>query len=119
MKPRHAHGYELEAYFVFSQPVPSVENPLKNLKLEAYPNDDTSFRAARLTGDADPDAALETLRALLLSGTVRWLELGLRGYSFMDGKREYRPWRSNAHLSLDALLELTHLEPEMRYHAPV
>jgi hypothetical protein len=119
MKLRNAHGAELEAYFVFSVS-PLVEIPsIEGVRLEVYPNDDGSLRAARITGDADGHEALERLRARLLSGELRWLEIGLRGYSLMEGKREYRPWRRNAHLSVEDFVALTALEPEVRYHAPV
>jgi hypothetical protein len=118
MKLRNAHGYELEAYFVFTNPVQTVQAPLEGLKLETYPTEHGLFRAARVTGDANGEIALEVLRTELLNGTVRWLELGLRGYALMEGKREYRPWRRNAHLGLEALRNLETLEPEVRYHAP-
>ncbi len=119
MTKRFAQGYELEAYLVFSQPLPldGVVNPLPTLKLEVYPLDETRGRAIRLSGDIDGARALEVLRGLLGNG-VRWLEVGLRGYGLMEGKREYRPWRRNAHLSLEALMALSALEPEVRYHAP-
>ena len=119
MKLRNAHGAELEAFFVFSVS-PQMEIPsLDGVKLEVYPNDDGSLRAARITGDADGQEALERLRTRLLSGELRWLEIGLRGYSLMEGKREYRPWLRNAHLSLEEFTKLAVLEPEVRYHAPV
>jgi hypothetical protein len=119
MKLRNAHGAELEAYFVFSVS-PQLEIPsVEGVKLEVYPNEDGSLRAARISGDADGKETLERLRARLLSGELRWLEIGLRGYSLMEGKREYRPWRKNAHLSLEDFAKLETLEPEVRYHAPV
>lgn len=121
MKPRHSHGASLEAYLVFSSPLPNSElhNPLAGCQLEIYPDSPTHIRAVRIFGDTDPQTALEVLRDLLQSGAVRWLELGMRGYALMEGKREYRPWRSNKHLSLQAMLALSHLEPEVRYHAPI
>ncbi len=121
MKPRHAQGSELEVYFVYSQPIPSesVVAPLPGMRLEAFPHDDQTVRSVRCTGDADPPEALKALRGWLASGQIRWLELGLRGYGLIDGKREYRPWRKNAHLSLAQLLALETLEPEIRYHAPI
>ena len=118
MKLRNAHGTELEVYVVYTQPVATATLQLEGLSIEFYPTDDGQFRAARGTGDVDGNLALETLRALLLSGEIRWLELGLRGYSLMEKKREYRPWRKNTHLTLETFVHLTTLEPEVRYHAP-
>ena len=119
MKLRNAHGTELEVYIVYTQPVAIATLQLEGLKLEHYPTPEGLIRAARGTGDVDGNAALERLRAMLLSGEIRWLELGSRGYSLMEKKREYRPWRKNAHLTLEALTALTALEPEVRYHAPI
>ncbi len=119
MKLRNAHGTELELYIVYTQPVASAALQLEGLKFETYPTPDGLIRAARGTGDVAGSVALETLRAMLLSGEIRWLELGLRGYSLMEKKREYRPWRKNAHLSLEQFTDLTALEPEVRYHAPI
>jgi hypothetical protein len=119
VKPRHAHGSQLESYFVYRVPVHAVEVALEGARLEVYRNDDGTVRAAHLNGDVDPARALTVLRAMLERGEVRWLELGLRAYALMEGKREYRPWRRNAHLSLAALGALERLEPEVHYHAPV
>jgi hypothetical protein len=120
VNPRNAHGIELEIYFVYTTPVAVATTlQLAGLTLEDYPTSDGLFRAARGTGDVPGSVALETLRAMLLSGQIRWLELGLRGYSLMEKRREYRPWRKNAHLTLEAFTALTALEPEVRYHAPV
>ena len=116
---RNAHGTELEVYIVYTQPVAASPLRLEGLNFEHYPNPDGLIRAARGTGDASGDQALVTLRSMLLSGEIRWLELGLRGYSLMEKKREYRPWRKNAHLTLQAFTTLTALEPEVRYHAPI
>ncbi len=118
MKLRNAHGTELELYIVYTQPVAVATLQLEGLNLEHYPTPDGLIRAARGTGDVAGNLALETLRAMLLSGQIRWLELGLRGYSLMEGKREFRPWRKNAHLTLETFSALTTLEPEVRYHAP-
>jgi hypothetical protein len=119
MKPRHSHGASLEAYLVFSTPQQKVINPILGCQIETYPENPTHTRAIRVYGDVEAGIALQTLRDLLLTGQVRWLELGMRGYALMEGKREYRPWRSNKHLTQEALLQLTSLEPEVRYHAPV
>jgi hypothetical protein len=119
MKPKHSHGASLEAYLVFSTPQLEVINPIQGCQIEMYPENPTHTRAIRLYGDVEAGSALETLRGLLLGGQVRWLELGMRGYALMEGKREYRPWRSNKHLSQEALLQLSNLEPEVRYHAPI
>ena len=119
VKLRNAHGTELEVYIVYTQPVVSAMLNLDGLRLEEYPNPDGLIRAARGTGDVGGDEALGLLRAMLLSGEIRWLELGLRGYSLMEKKREYRPWRKNAHLTLETFTTLTALEPEVRYHAPI
>jgi hypothetical protein len=120
-KPRHSHGTSLEAYLVFASPLPSheVKNPLPNCQLEAYPESPTHIRALRLYGDVSAQVALEVLRGLLETGQVRWLELGMRAYALMEGKREYRPWRANKHLSSVELQGLSSLEPEVRYHAPL
>ena len=118
VKLRNAHGTELEVYIVYTQPVATATLPLEGLKLEGYPTEDGQIRAARGTGDVDASVALETLRAMLISGEIRWLEIGSRGYSLMEKKREYRPWRKNAHLTLEMFTTLTALEPEVRYHAP-
>jgi hypothetical protein len=120
-KPRHSHGAALEAYLVFASPLPNgdVQNPLPTCHIDVFPENQTHTRALRIYGDVQAADALEVLRGLLLSGQVRWLELGMRGYALMEGKREYRPWRSNKHLTEEALLALARLEPEVRYHAPV
>jgi hypothetical protein len=119
MTKRFAQGYELEAYLVFSQPLPldAVVNPLPALKLEVYPLDETHARAIRLSGDIDEAQVLSGLRGLL-GDNVRWLEVGWRGYGLIDGKREYRPWRRNAHLGFEVFMALETLEPEVRYHTP-
>ena len=119
MKPRFSHGTELDAYLVFTVPIPNheVQNPL-GCKLELYPANPTHTRAIRLYGDTNHQTALETLQALLENKTARWLELGMRGYGLMEGKREYRPWRSHQHLTREAFLALKKLEAEIRYHAP-
>jgi hypothetical protein len=119
MTKRFAQGYELEAYLVFTEAVPNeaVTNPVPGSTLEVYPLDEARVRAIRISGDVDGMQALESMRSLL-GRSVRWLEVGLRGYGLIDGKREYRPWRRNAHLSLEALMVLEKLEPEVRYHAP-
>lgn len=117
---RNAHGTELEVYFVFTQPIATAKTlQLEGLRLEHYPMPDGLIRAARGTGDVQGDVALNALRAMLLNGDIRWLELGLRGYSLMEKKREYRPWRKNAHLTLAAFKSLLALEPEIRYHTPI
>ena len=120
MKPRFTHGTELDAYLVFSIPIPNAEviNPLE-CSLLVYPENTTHTRAIRLYGDTKHQIALETLQALLENKTVRWLELGMRGYGLMEGKREYRPWRSHKHLTREAFLDLSKLEAEIRYHAPL
>ena len=119
VKLRNAHGTELEVYIVYTQPVATATLQLEGLRLDQYPNPDGLIRAARGTGDVDGNAALGLLRAMLLAGEIRWLELGLRGYSLMEKKREYRPWRKNAHLTPEAFSALVTLEPEVRYHAPI
>jgi hypothetical protein len=120
-KPRHSHGASLEAYLVFASPLPNheVHNPLPTCQIESYPDSPTHTRAVRLHGDVPAQVALDVLRGLLEQRQVRWLELGMRAYALMEGKREYRPWRANKHLSREALLDLAWLEPEVRYHAPV
>ncbi len=121
MKPRFSHGSELDAYLVFATPQPnnSVQNPILDCSLELYPENQTHTRAIRVYGDTNHQIALEALQALLSQNSVRWLELGMRGYAMMEKKREYRPWRSHQHLTRAAFLALTKLEPEIRYHAPV
>ena len=120
MKPRFTHGTELDAYLVFTSPIlnQAVQNPL-GCNLENYPENPTHTRAIRLYGDTNHQTALETLQALLETNSVRWLELGMRGYGLMEGKREYRPWRSHKHLTRADFLGLTKLEAEIRYHAPL
>jgi hypothetical protein len=121
MKPRFSHGSELDAYLVFNTPIRNelVQNPILECSLEMYPENQTHTRAIRVYGDTNHQIALETLQALLRENTMRWLELGMRGYAMMEKKREYRPWRSHKHLTRDAFLALVKLEPEIRYHAPV
>ena len=121
MKPRFTHGTELDAYLVFSTPIltEQVQNPITTCKLEYYPQDSTHTRGIRIYGDADHQTALETLQRLLENDSVRWVELGMRGYAHMEGKREYRPWRKHLHLTREAFLGLTRLEAEIRYHAPL
>lgn len=118
--PRH----ELEVYAVFTHPleqhlVGDFFADLNGLRLEAYPDAQPGLvRAARLNGDIAPDMALMVLRGQLEQGKLRWLELGLRGYGLIKGKREYRPWRKNAYLSLESFRKLTALEAEVHYHVP-
>ncbi len=121
MKPRFTHGTELDAYLVFQEPIDTnaVLNPLEPCKIELYPQNQTQTRAIRLYGDIDHQHALKTLQALLENKTVRWLELGMRGYAHMEGKREYRPWRSHKHQTREVFLALLQLEAEVRYHAPI
>lgn len=121
MKPRNSHGTELDAYLVFTQPLENsqVQNPLPDCQIELYPENLTHTRAIRVYGDSDHQHALTTLRALLENQSVRWLELGMRGYGLMEKKREYRPWRRHLHLTRAAFLELPILEAEVRYHAPL
>ena len=121
MKPRHSHGVELDAYLVFTQPIANqeVQNPLESCHLEPYPENPSHTRAIRVFGDTDHQQALQVLRGLLENNSVRWLELGMRAYALMEGKREYRPWRSHKHLTREAFLALPTLEAEIRYHAPL
>ena len=129
-RARHAHGVELEVYFVLAEDHASetaVTSLLERLKLgqtdtgrdariEVYRREAAPPHAARLTLDADPGHALAALRDHL--PTLRWLEVGLRAYGVIEGKREPRPWRRNAYLSLEQFRALEALEPEVRYHAP-
>ncbi len=121
MKPRFTHGTELDAYLVFTQPqlVNSIKNPIPDCNLEHYPENPSHTRAIRIYGDTAHQNALETLQTLLENNTIRWVELGMRGYAMMEGKREYRPWRKNIHLTRAAFLALTVVEAETRYHAPL
>ncbi len=121
------HGmkdHELEAYIVFTEPleVKRVQRALdafNGLTHELYPSETPDFiRAARLSGDQDAKTVLDALRTRLMGNQLRWLEIGLRGYGIIKGKREYKPWRRNAYLSLELLESLERLEPEVRYHAP-
>ncbi len=116
--------YELEAYIVFTEPLPieraeAVLNELGDLKPEFYPTETPGLiRAARMSGDADALAVLHALRVKLMANELRWLEIGLRGYGLIKGKREYKPWRRNAYLNQESFTELKNLEPEVRYHTP-
>jgi hypothetical protein len=117
-------NHELEVYAVFSSPLEQerIEGffaDLGGLKLEAYPDEQPGrVRAVRLSGDVAPERALVFLRDQLEGGRLRWLELGLRGYGVIKGKREYRPWRKNAYLALEQFRALQALEGEIRYHIP-
>ena len=119
-KPSH----ELEVYAVFTSPLEQERiggffADLGNLKLEVYPDEQPGrVRAVRLSGDIAPEVALVFLRNQLEGGRLRWLELGLRGYAVIKGKREYRPWRKNAYLGLEQFRTLQTLEGEVRYHTP-
>jgi hypothetical protein len=116
--------YELEAYFVFTEPLPiehaqAVLNELGELTPEFYPTETPGLiRAARASGDADAHTVLHTLHERLANAELRWLEIGLRGYGLIGGKREYKPWRRNAYLNRETFEKLEQLEPEVRYHAP-
>ena len=121
------HGmkdHELEAYIVFTEPLEveraqRVLEAFNQLTHELYPSETPAFiRAARLSGDQDAKTVLDALRAQLTGSQLRWLEIGLRGYGIIKGKREYKPWRRNAYLSLESLEALERLEPEVHYHAP-
>jgi hypothetical protein len=115
---------ELEAYIVFTEPLEqeraeAVLNELGDLKREFYPTEKQNLiRAARISGDADAVNVLNALRDRLAQKELRWLEIGLRGYGLIKGKREFKPWRRNAYLNHEALEKLKQLEPEVRYHAP-
>jgi hypothetical protein len=121
---RGMKDHELEAYIVFTQPleIGRVRDALEafnELTHELYPSETPDFiRAARLSGDQDAKTVLDALRERLTGKELRWLEIGLRGYGIIKGKREYKPWRRNAYLSLELLERLERLEPEVRYHAP-
>jgi hypothetical protein len=116
--------YELEVYLVFTEPLfperaQAVLNELSELIPEFYPTETPGLiRAARLSGDADAQTVLHALRVQLMTNELRWLEIGLRGYGLIKGKREYKPWRRNSYLNQEALAKLEQLEPEVRYHAP-
>lgn len=115
---------ELEAYIVFAEPLEleraeAVLDEFGDLRREFYPAETPALiRAARLSGDADAKTVLNALRLKLTGSELRWLEIGLRGYGLIKGKREYKPWRRNAYLNLEAFERLERLEPEVRYHAP-
>lgn len=116
--------YELEAYIVFAKALEveraeAMLNELDGLARELYPAEaPDSIRAARLSGDANAETVFTALRSRLVTNELRWLEIGLRGYGLIKGKREYKPWRRNAYLSLEAFGKLEKLEPEVRYHGP-
>jgi hypothetical protein len=116
--------YELEAYIVFTEPltverVEAVLNELSELIPELYPTETPGLiRSARLSGDTDVQAVLNALRERLVNNELRWLEIGLRGYGLIKGKREYKPWRRNAYLNQENFKKLEKLEPEVRYHTP-
>ena len=124
---RHAHGLELEVYVVFNDGHGSetaihelraqIEQQ-SEIRLEVFQQPDAPPHAARFNLDADPRPALQALQAALHANSLRWLEIGLRGYGVIEGKREHRPWRRNAYLNLEQFLILEVLEPEVRYHAP-
>jgi hypothetical protein len=118
-----SRGVELDAFIVFFEPL-EVGLAKRLLEfdastLELFPLENSSLiRAARVMGDTDLKFALESVRAHLLENRARWIEIGARGYAIIDGKREYRPWRKNAYLTLEKLSLLEKLEPEVKYHAP-
>lgn len=115
---------ELDAYIVYTRSVRRDElerlaTGLAGLRLEAFADDGTDlYRAARLSGPTDAAAALAALKLGVAASTFRWLELGLRAYALIDGRREYRPWRRNRYLDRESMAALGQLEPEVRYHAP-
>jgi hypothetical protein len=118
-----SRGVELDAFIVFFEPL-EVGLAKRLLEFEAstlelFPLESSSLiRAARVMGDTDLTLALEGIRAHLLEGRARWIEIGARGYAIIDGRREYRPWRKNAYLTFEKLSLLEKLEPEVKYHAP-
>lgn len=115
---------ELESYIVFAEPlemegVRAVLDELGDMAHELYPTEMPDLiRAVRVTGDQEAGMVLEILRARLVENELRWLEIGLRGYGLIKGKREYKPWRRNAYLNLEAFKNLQKFEPEVRYHTP-
>jgi hypothetical protein len=118
-----SRGVELDAFIVFFKPLEiGLAKRLLEFEgstLEFYPLENSQLiRAARVTGDTDLKMALEQTRAHLTEGRARWIEIGARGYAVIDGRREYRPWRKNAYLTLEKLGALEKLEPEVKYHAP-
>ncbi len=114
---------ELDAFIVFFEPLElGLAKRLLEFEastLELFPLENSPLiRAARVMGDTDLKFALESVRAHLLEQRARWIEIGARGYAIIDGKREYRPWRKNAYLTLEKFSLLEKLEPEVKYHAP-
>ncbi len=114
---------ELDAFIVFFEPLEiGLAKRLLEFDastLELFPLENSSLiRAARVMGDTDLKVALENIRAHLTEDRAKWIEIGARGYAVIDGKREYRPWRKNAYLSLEKLQTLEKLEHEVKYHAP-
>ncbi len=114
---------ELDAFIVFFEPLElGLAKRLLEFEastLELFPLENSSLiRAARVTGDTDLKLALEQTRAHLTQGRAKWIEIGARGFAVIDNRREYRPWRKNAYLSLEKLNILEKLEPEVKYHAP-
>jgi hypothetical protein len=118
-----SRGVELDAFIVFFEPLElGLAKRLLEFEastLELFPLEHSPLiRAARVMGDTDLKLALESVRAHLLEHRARWIEIGARGYAIIDGRREYRPWRKNAYLTLEKLSLLEKLEPEVKYHAP-
>jgi hypothetical protein len=113
---------EADLYLVLRQPLPinQAKGLVAPLALTITPfgdeADPSRWRALRLAGDIEGERLLAWVQAE--AGGFRWLEFGLRGYGVLEKRREARPWRRNAHLSLAQLAQLARLEPEVRYQVP-
>jgi hypothetical protein len=119
----------LEAYAVFSAPADDASRiafikllPKNLVRLTIHPDssDPMLTRAIALQSDTHFEEILSVFTNALVSQQLRWLEIGLHGYGIIKESVEYRPWLRNRYLNLEEFrkLDLTGLEPEVRYHAP-
>ena len=115
-------GFELDIHLTFSAPLPREEalallRALEGLTVDLYARLDTpeEVPSARLTGRLPELAEVQTALQSWLSGPVRVMEVGQRGFlRSADGFTEWMPWRRNVPLSRHNLTAVR-LEEGIKY----
>lgn len=123
-------GFELDIHVAFTQLLPRAAAAQELLVLDGFrvdlyqPHPNAMPRevdvtdavpSARLTGPLRDQAAVRAGLAALLTGSARYVEVGLRGFlRSVDGQTEWMPWRRNVVLQRHDLSGLT-FEEGVRY----
>ncbi|ADV67080.1 hypothetical protein [Deinococcus maricopensis] len=95
-------GFELDAHLAFTGTLTpeQARHALRGWtgRIDLYGGE--TVRSARVTGPLDADATRALLRAGLEGGTLRYAEVGLRGFlRSADGVTDWVPWRRNVVLA--------------------